>query len=158
MDLISVDKPYNGMKAKLGDVVYARRDKDEGTAPPQKVVYVGKKAFVVESSGGMLTTYKKDTAEMHIFTAERVLVVNGFEVPAPLEKDPGEDQEVYVADPTHHAWHFMIPKAAMSSRLRMIARGLAHDTADAAIAHAKAMAGVDPTARKSLDDAYDNLP
>lgn len=158
MELTSVDKPYDGVKAKLGDVVYARRDKDEGTAPPQEVVYVGKDAFVVESSGGTLTTYKKDTAGMYIFSAERMLVVNGFAVPVPLDKDPGKDQVAYAADPTLHEWHFMIPKAAMPSRLRVIARGLAHATADAAIAHAKAMAGVDPTARKSLDDAYDNLP
>ena len=156
-------KLYNGMKAKLGDVVYARRDKDKDTAPPpppQTVVYVGKDAFVVESSGGILTTYKKDSAGMHIFSAERMLVVNGFEVPAPLEKDPGEGHVVYVADPTLSEWYGALihTQIGRALRPRMIARGLAHDTAAAAIAHAKAMVGVDPTTRKSLDDAYDELP
>ena len=152
-------KLYNGMKAKLGDVVYARRDKDKDTAPlPQKVVYVGRDAFVVESSGGILTTYKKDSAGMHIFSAERMLVVNGFVVPVPLEADPGEDQVVYAADPTLLEWYCTLPREAVVYRPRAIARGLAHDTAEAAIAHAKAMAGVNPTARKSFDDAYDNLP
>ena len=86
-------------------------------------------------------------------------LVNGFEVPPPLEKDPGEGHVVYVADPTLSAWygtliHIQICRAL---RPRMIARGLAHDTAAAAIAHAKAMVGVDPTTRESLDDAYDEL-
>ena len=160
MELISVDKPYDGMKAKLGDVVYARRDKDEGTAPPQEVVYVGEKAFVVESSGGGLNIYNKTTAGTYLFSKENVLVVNGFEVPAPLEADPGEGQEVYAADPMHAEWHFQLAntKIAITHRARVIARGLAYDTAAAAIARAKAMAGVDPTAQKPLDDAYDNLP
>lgn len=159
MDLILVDKPYDGMKAKLGDVVYKRRGIADAPSPPQKVVYVGEVEFVAESPAGRLMTYKKDTAERHFVQTVRRLLVNGFEVPAPLEKDPGEGQEVYAADPTLPEWHNRITKAAMPSRLRVISRGLAHDTAAAAIAHAKAMAGVDPYAAPvSLDDAYDNLP
>lgn len=160
MDLISVDKPYDGMKAKLGDVVYVRWGAGEVPVPPREVVYVGKGAFVVESPAGELTVCGKDTAGMRIFSVERMLVVNGFEVPAPLEKAPGEDQVVYVADPTLPEWHILLihTHTSMAHRALVIARGLAHSTAGAAIAHAKAMAGVDPTARKSLDDAYDELP
>lgn len=50
-------------------------------------------------------------------------------------------------------------------RTLAIERGLAHATAAAAAAHAKALVWINPTARKSLDgewrsldDAYDNLP
>ena len=156
MDLISVDKPYNGMKAKLGDVVYVRWGAGEVPVPPREVVYVGKGSFVVESPEGELTVCGKNTTGMSIFSVAKVLLVNGFEVPAPLERDPGEDQVVYVADPALHEWHFKLIHEAMRHRALVIARGLAHDTADAAIAHAKAMAGINPTARKSLDDAYDD--
>lgn len=156
MELILVDKPYDGVKAKLGDVVYVRRGAGEShMPPPQAVVYVGKGAFVAESPTGELTVYGKNTTGMSIVTLTKVLLVNGFEVPPPLEKDPGEDQAVYVADPTLPEWYFRAGRAQIE---RVIARGLAHATADAAIAHAKAMVGVNPTAPVPLDDAYDNLP
>lgn len=160
MNLISVDKPYNGAKAKLGDVVYKRRGIADAPTPPQKVVYVGEVELATEFPDGGLITYRKDTMEGHFVQTVRRLLVNGFEVPAPLEKDPGEGQEVYVADPMHAEWHFQLAntKIAITHRLRAIARGLAYDTAAAAIARAKAMIGINPTAQKSLDDAYDNLP
>lgn len=159
MELILVVTPYNGMEAKLGDVVYARRGIADAPRPPQKVVYVGEVELVTESPDGWLMTYRKDGAKGHFVQTERRLLVNGFEVPAPLETDPGEGQVVYAADSTHHAWHFMLAQAGMPSRQRVISRGLAHDTAAAAIAHAKALIGVDPYAAPvSLDDAYDNLP
>ena len=158
MELISVDRPYNGAKAKLGDVVYARRDRDEDPAPPQEVVYVGMEAFVVESSGGTLTIYRKDTAGMHIFSTEKVCMVNGFEVPAPLEADPGEGRTIYVADPTLPAWCFEVPQSSTANKALLIVRGLAHATAAAAITHAKAMIGIDPYARKCLDDAWGERP
>ena len=84
--------------------------------------------------------------------------MNGFAVPAPLEKDPGEGHVVYAADPTLLEWHLTFIPIESSAVLRalLIARGLAHDTAAAAIAHAKAMVGVDPTTRESLDDGGDD--
>lgn len=161
MELILTTTPYNGMKAKLGDVVYARRGIADAPAPPQKVVYVGEVELATEFPDGGLITYRKDTMEGRFVQAEQRILVNGFEVPAPLEKDPGEGQVVYVADPTLSEWHSTLIHIQISMALRtlVIARGLAHDTAAAAIAHAKAMAGVDPYAAPVfLDDAYDNLP
>ena len=160
MELISVEKPYNGMEAKLGDVVYKRRRIAGASTSPQKVVYVGRESFATEFPSGRLMTYRKATAEEYLAKTEQRLLVNGFEVPAPLEADPGEGQVVYVADPTLSEWHSTLIHIQMSVTFRAlaIARGLAYDTAAAAIARAKAMAGVDPTAQKPLDDAYDNLP
>lgn len=160
MELILVDKLYNGMKAKLGDVVHERRGADEAPTLPQKVVYVGEESFVTELSDGRLMTYGKDTAGKYLLQAERRLLVNGFEVPVPLEKDPGEDQIVYAADPALPEWHVKLNRGALPHRALVIARGLAHSTAGAAIAHAKAMIGVDcpPLAQKFLDDAYGGLP
>lgn len=155
-----VFKPYDGMAAKVGDVVYSAYTPEGGKAAvPGKVVYTGETELVVDwGRPNSLATFTRVTAERHLNYGVEQFLVNGFEVPAPLEADPGEDQVVYAADPTLLEWYCTLPREAVVYRPRAIARGLAHDTAEAAIAHAKAMAGVNPTARKSFDDAYDNLP
>ena len=157
-----VFKPYDGMAAKVGDVVYsAYIPEGEKAAVPGKVVYTGETEFVVDwGRPNFLATFTRVTAERHLNYGVEQFLVNGFAVPAPLEKDPGEGHVVYVADPTLSEWygtliHIQIGRVL---RPRMIARGLAHDTAAAAIAHAKAMVGVDPTTRESLDDGDDELP
>ena len=157
-----VFKPYDGMAAKVGDVVYsAHIQGEEKSAVPGKVVYTSETEFVVDwGRPNSLATFTRVTAERHLSHGVEQFLVNGFAVPAPLEKDPGEGHVVYVADPTLSEWygtliHTQIGKAL---RPRMIARGLAHDTAAAAIAHAKAMVGIDPTTRESLDDGNDELP
>ena len=154
-----VFKPYDGMAAKVGDVVYsAYIPKGEQAAVPGKVVYTNETQLIVDwGCTNDLATFARVTAGRHLSYGVEQFLVNGFEVPAPLEADPGEDQVVYAADPTLLEWYCTLPREAVVYRPRAIARGLAHDTAEAAIAHAKAMAGVNPTARKSFDDAYDNL-
>ena len=155
-----VFKPYDGMAAKVGDVVYSACSVEgESKAASGKVVYTNKTQFIVDwPQTDVLTRFARATAQHSLSHGVEQFLVNGFEVPAPLEADPGEDQVVYAADPTLLEWYCTLPREAAVHRPRAIARGLAHDTAEAAIAHAKAMAGVNPTARKSLDDAYDNLP
>lgn len=155
-----VFKPYDGMAAKVGDIVYSAYIPEvEKAAVAGKVVYTNETEFVVDwGLPNSLATFSRVTAERHLNYVTEQFLVNGFEVPAPLEKDPGKDQVVYAADPTLRKWYCTLTQEAVVHRSRAIARGLAYDTADAAIARAKAMAGVDPTARESLDDAYDNLP
>ena len=157
-----VFKPYDGMAAKVGDVVYsAYAPEGEKAAVSGKVVYTNEAEFIVDwGPPNSLASFSRVTAERHLSYGVEQFIVNGFDVPAPLEADPGEDQEVYAADPTLPEWHltFIPTESSVALRALMIARGLAHDTAAAAIAHAKALVGVDPTARESLDDAYDNLP
>ena len=157
-----VFKPYDGMVGKVGDVVYsAYIPEGEKAAVPGKVVYTNETQFIVDwPQQDILTTFARVTAGKHLRYGVEQFLMNGFEVPAPLEKDPGEGQEVYVADPTLSEWYGTLIHIQIGRVLRalMIARGLAHDTAAAAIAHAKAMVGVDPTTRESLDDAYDKLP
>ena len=156
-----VFKPYDGMAAKVGDVVYsAYAPEGEKVAVAGKVVYTGETELVVDwGRPNSLATFTRVTAKRHLNYGAEQFLVNGFEVPAPLEKDPGEGHVVYVADPTLSEWYGTLIhiQIGMALRPRMIARGLAHDTAAAAIAHAKAMVGVDPTTRESLDDAYDEL-
>ena len=158
-----VFKPYDGMAAKVGDVVYsAYIPEGEEAAVSGKVVYTSETEFVVDwGRPNSLATFTHVTAEHHLRYGVEQFLVNGFAVPAPLEKDPGEDQVVYAADPTLLEWHLTFIPIESSAALRalMIARGLAHGTAAAAIAHAKALVGADPYAAPvSLDDAYDNLP
>ena len=157
-----VFKPYDGMAAKVGDVVYsAYTPKGEKAVVPGKVVYTGETELVVDwGRPNSLATFTRVTAERHLNYGVEQFLVNGFAVPAPLEKDPGEGHVVYVADPTLSEWYGTLIHIQIGRILRalVIARGLAHDTAAAAIAHAKAMVGVDPTTRESPDDAYDELP
>ena len=159
-----VFKPYDGMAAKVGDIVYsAYVPKGEKAAVSGKVVYTGETELVVDwgrPKFGSLASFSRVTAERHLNYGVEQFLVNGFAVPAPLEKDPGEGHVVYVADPTLSEWYGTLIHIQIGRVLRalMIARGLAHGTAAAAIAHAKAMVGVDPTTRESLDDAYDELP
>ena len=157
-----VFKPYDGMAAKVGDVVYsAYVPKGEKAAASGKVVYTNETQFIVDWGPlNALASFAREAARHHLSYGAEQFIVNGFEVPAPLEADPGEDQEVYAADPTLPEWHltFIPTESSVALRALMIARGLAHDTAAAAIAHAKALVGVDPTARESLDDGDDNLP
>ena len=157
-----VFKSYDGMAAQVGDIVYsAYAPEGEKAAVPGKVVYTGETELVVDwGRPNSLATFTRVTAGRHLNYGAEQFLVNGFAVPAPLEKDPGEGHVVYVADPTLSEWYGALihTQIGRALRPRMIARGLAHDTAAAAIAHAKAMVGVDPTTRESLDDAYDELP
>lgn len=156
-----VFKPYDGMAAKVGDVVYSAYIPEVANAvAPGKVVYTNETEFVVDwGLPHSLATFTRVTAERHLNYEAEQFIVNGFEVPAPLEADPGKGQVVYVADPALPGWYFPVISADMARRTLVIARGLAHATKAAAIAHAKALAGADPYAAPvSLDDAYDNLP
>lgn len=74
----------------------------------------------------------------------QTITVNGFEVPAPV-KEAAEHQLLWAADPAHSAWAFsMAYRLAHSEHVRQFRRGLLHTTKEAAVAHAKAMLGIDP--------------
>lgn len=156
-----VFKPYDGMAAKVGDVVYSAYIPEGGKAAESgKVVYTNETQFIVDwGIPNLLATLTRVTAGRYLSYGVEQFLVNGFEVPAPLEADPGKGQLVYVADPTLPRWYFETASADVGHRALVIARGLAHATEAAAIAHAKALVGADPYAAPvSLDDAYDNLP
>lgn len=162
MELILVNTPYNGMEAKLGDVVYKRRGIADAPPPPQKVVYVGEVELATEFPDGGLITYKKDTMEGHFVQAEQRLLVNGFEVPAPLDALPTSG-EAFIASPTAPAFYLRILDVRKSVLSFALSRGLLYASRAGAIACAKAMVGInpiaiDPAEGESLDDAYDNLP
>ena len=150
-----VFKPYDGMAAKVGDVVYS--------AVAGKVVYTNETQFIVEwGRPNSLATFTRETAERHLRCEVEQFLVNGFEVPAPLDALPTSGK-VFIASPAAPAFYIRIldvRKSVLSFALR---RGLLYASPADAIACAKAMVGInpiatDPAERESLDDAYDNLP
>lgn len=70
------------------------------------------------------------------------IMVNGFKVPKPLDKDGVE----LVWVPSLMSEDLTAVWKLQSSRELAIERGIAHATKEAAIAHAKAMLGIDPEA------------
>ena len=143
-------REYNGQTAAVGDRVF-RRNGMEG-----KVVYVSEGQFVIESEGRLLV-YRKDLRGMLWRTADYIQV-NGFLVPAPAEQFT--EGLVHIADPGHVGFTYACPIGCTIARETklLFARGLTHRSAANAIAHAKAMVGIDPYARESLDDAWDERP
>lgn len=68
------------------------------------------------------------------------IVVNGFKVPKPLEEDPG----ILVWVPNLISDTLVASRQNPRNRLLAVERRIAHSTLEAAIAHAKAMLGIDP--------------
>ena len=139
-------REYDGHTAVVGDRV-CRETGVEGT-----VVCVGERQFAVEI-GKSLWIYAKSSSG-RLWRRENYIEVNGFLAPAPVEEFT--EGVAYVADPGQVEFHYTL-KLGWSVK-RLFARGLIHHTAANAIAHAKAMLGIDPYARDSLDDAWDERP
>ena len=141
-------RDYDGHTAAVGDSV-ARRD---GVG---KVVYVGESQFVVEFES--LWVYTKGVRGK-LWLIENCIIVNGFLVPAPAEEFT--EGLVYIADPGYVEFHYsyLISHNISLKTKRLLRRGVLHRSAANAIAHAKAMVGIDPYVRESLDDAWDERP
>ena len=143
-------REYDGHTAAVGDRV-ANNNGGVG-----EVVYVGKSQLIVEFEES-LWTYAKGVWDK-LWLMENYIIVNGFLVPAPVEEFT--EGVVYIADPGYVEFHYsyLIGSTINLKTKLLFARGLAHRTAVNAIAHAKAMLGIDPYARDTLDDAWDERP
>ena len=140
-------REYDGHTAAVGDRV-ANSNGEVG-----EVVYVGKSQLIVEFEESLWTYTKGVWGQLWL--GENYIEVNGFLVPAPAEKFT--QGLVHIADPGHVGFTYACPIGGTIARETklMFGRGLTHRTAANAIAHAKAMVGIDPYARESLDDAWD---
>lgn len=143
-------REYDGRTAAVGDRV-SRRDGVEG-----EVVYVGESQLLVEFEQSLWIYTKGDCGKLWLM--ENYIIVNGFLVPAPAKQFA--DDLVYIADPGHVELHYsyLIGHTITRETKLLFARGLTHRSAANAIAHAKAMVGINPYARESLDDAWDERP
>ena len=78
----------------------------------------------------------------------KTIVVNGFEVPAPITCPPKEGTYYHVASVMGEEYFELLWWFGDSINRLALERGLAHTTKEAAVAHAKAMLGIDPEWRR----------
>lgn len=76
----------------------------------------------------------------------KTIKVNGFDVHAPMSETPGHRQMVYLAHAAHLDFNLDFTWQGDDAAASWLSRGLIHSTKSAAIAHAKAMLGIDPNA------------
>ena len=100
------------------------------------------------SVSGSYMTMDGDKLESHeLFSLTPVIktiVVNGFEVPAPMERPPEKGANYYAASIMGEEYFELLSWFGDSIDMRALGRGLAHTTKAAAVAHTKAMLGIDP--------------
>lgn len=76
----------------------------------------------------------------------KTITVNGFEVPEPMIEAPKDGQRYFLASPASSLYFISSDWNDEDFDHRYISRGLVHSTKEAAIAHSKAMLGIDPNA------------
>lgn len=128
--------PYNVEQAAVGDIVTLL----EG--PSAKVVYITGKYLSLEHGDGVLSVVSKKKAHNYLKVLNNYVVVNGFQVPRPLEEIPDDYTVVYVADPTSTEYHYVLELEFEDVVALMLQRNLLHATSENAIAYAKAMIGI----------------
>lgn len=74
----------------------------------------------------------------------KTIMVNGFEVSEPMSEAPEVGSVCFVASINNPAFFYSIYWETISCNKTALSRGLIHSTKSAAIAHAKAMLGIDP--------------
>ena len=153
-----VFKPYDGMAAKVGDVVYSACSAEgENKAASGRVVYTNKTQFIVDwYQTDVLTRFARETAQHSLSYRVEKFLVNGFEVPCPISEVEDPSEVLYAAAPgSLNFYQPVFPSDAW--RTLLIRRQLVHKTSGAAWAHAKAMLGIDPRREASLEDAENGL-
>ena len=78
----------------------------------------------------------------------KTIVVNGFDVPAPMERPPKEGADYHVAYVMDEKYSRLWSWCGDPIDRMALERGLAHTTEEAAVAHAKAMLCIDPEWRR----------
>lgn len=128
--------PYNVEQAAVGDIVTIL----EG--PSAKVVYITGKYLSLEHGDGVLSVVSKKKAHNYLKVLNNYVVVNGFQVPRPLEKIPDDCTVVYIADPTSNQHYYALDTEIEDAVALLLQRNLLHATSANAIAYAKAMIGI----------------
>ena len=72
------------------------------------------------------------------------IMVNGFKVPKPLDVAPNDDAEYFIVALLDDDMHDCFRWYGTDKERRWLDRKVIHATKEAAIAHAKAMLGIDP--------------
>lgn len=85
-----------------------------------------------------------DAYDLYIRRKPQHIIVNGFKVPKPLDVMPNHRKQLFV--PMVSSETFLSTSTGPDSSWAnvMLDRGILHSTQEAAVAHAKAMLGIDP--------------
>lgn len=75
----------------------------------------------------------------------KTIKVNCFDVTEPVRSPLNKNDVYFIADPTAHDYHIDIEWMCDADDMKFLKRGIIHLTPEDAIAHAKAMLGIDPT-------------
>ena len=86
--------------------------------------------------------------------APKTIKVNGFDVPEPMREAPAYDTGYYLAIPHDANYYGYMVWCDDEYDARWLSRGMLHSTKEAAVAHAKAMLGIDPYATEGVDDEH----
>ena len=84
----------------------------------------------------------------------KTIKVNGFDVPEPMREAPALGTYYYIAYPTYEAYYAGESWDYSVFDICWLHRGMLHSTKEAAVAHAKAMLGIDPYADEDADDEH----
>lgn len=84
----------------------------------------------------------------------KTLKVNGFDVPEPMREAPVADATYFVAEPSATDYYNEFSWNGFQGETNLLRRGLVYSTKEAAVAHAKAMLGIDPYATEDADDEH----
>lgn len=74
----------------------------------------------------------------------KTILVNGFEVPEPMREAPNDGVKYFFPNLSYNDYFWSYGWDNDDVDVRMLERGLCHTTKEAAIAHAKAMLGINP--------------
>lgn len=72
------------------------------------------------------------------------IMVNGFKVPKPLDVPPKVDERYFIISLLSETFHDSFMWDGGDNEYVWLERNILHSTKEAAIAHAKAMVGIDP--------------
>lgn len=84
----------------------------------------------------------------------KTIKVNGFDVPEPMREAPVVDTRCFIAWPLVPDYFEEVFYSTEEYIICWLSRGLLHRTPEAAVAHAKAMLGIDPYADEDADDEH----
>ena len=94
----------------------------------------------------MTDWFFSDPQQWLVRRKQRTHVVNGFTVPAPMDKEPSNGDSYFAMSPYVSAYYSENLWSGFQCEKLWLKRGIVHATKEAAIANAKAMLKIDPEA------------
>lgn len=144
-ELPPVDSKVKVCIKEAGFYVDEQDVKFEGKAVTVKAAFSNtesEKIVAVENEDGNCYCYIIECIKPIIKTIK----VNGFDVPAPMSEAPMINDEYFAPQTGYEVFYVKHSWRGDKFDSRFLSRGLVHSTKSAAIAHAKAMLGIDPNA------------